>query len=360
MSAEITKVLVTGASGYIATHVVQQLLKAGYSVRGTVRSLVNEQKVKPLKELCPDAAHPLELVEADLNDPECWDKAVEGCSHVMHTASPFPSSTPKDPEKEIIRPAVDGALNVLQACAKHQVKRVVLTSSIAAVSGGLGDPDKPDHVFSEVDWTNSDQAGIDSYVKSKTLAERAAWDFVEKLSDEERFELATINPGYVVGPVLSGSADATSMEIPRRLMQKELPMLAKLYMVVCDVRDVAQAHVNAMTIPEAAGNRHLVTSGGMWMKEMAMALDEEFKDQGYSIPMREAPNFLISVFGVFDASLKMIRPMLGITQKVDNTRLRTVLGIEPIDMKKSFVDMAYSMVDRGFIKRTSKYRPREQ
>nr|XP_006823935.1 PREDICTED: bifunctional dihydroflavonol 4-reductase/flavanone 4-reductase-like [Saccoglossus kowalevskii] len=174
---DVQLVLVTGASGYIASHVVQQLLKNGYRVRGTVRSKKNATKVQHLLNLCPDAQHELELVEADLLDVESWKPAVDGCSHVIHVASPFPSEAPKH-EDEIIKPALEGTLNVLKACQNAgTVKRVVVTSSIAAVSGGF--TGESNVVFSEKDWPNVDTIG--TYEKSKTLAEKAAWDFVDKL-----------------------------------------------------------------------------------------------------------------------------------------------------------------------------------
>ncbi|KAK7478306.1 hypothetical protein BaRGS_00030458, partial [Batillaria attramentaria] len=347
-------VLVTGASGYIATHVIKQLQEAGYQVRGTVRSLSdseeNKDKVKHLQELCPDAAHKLELVEADLTKPESWEAAVKGVTYVIHVASPFPASQPKD-ENEVIQPAVEGTQSVLKACvATKTVKRVVLTSSCVAVNWSNTNSDK---VHTEEDW--SDVESLDAYAKSKTLAEKAAWDYIKELPDEDKIELAVINPAYVMGPVLHGS-QCTSMEVAKRLLERSLPAVPKLNFAIVDVRDVAAAHVKAMTSPEAAGNRHLIVNTNMWMKEMAQILAKEFRPQGYSVPTVNCPYFALWMSALFDKSVKMILPQVNKVHKFDNKRMKEVLGIEPHDAKETIIDMAYSLIENGFIKKTKKYR----
>ncbi|XP_070545374.1 uncharacterized protein [Ptychodera flava] len=346
----VNMVLVTGASGYVAAHVTQQLLRAGYRVRGTVRSLENKAKVEPLRNLCPDAKHQLELVEADLLKPDSWKAAVEGCSHVIHIASPFPSERPRD-EKEVIEPAVQGTTSILKACQEvGNVKRVVLTSSIVAVSGtGM----EPNHVYSEADWP--DLAAIGPYEKSKTLAEKAAWDFIENLKEEEKFELAVVNPGFVMGPMLSGST-CTSMEVPKKLLMREIPLLPKLNFGFVDVRDVAAAHIKAMTVPEAAGNRHVLVGGNLWFREVALILEREFKSQGYSIPTLVAPKIGVQFFSLFDSSIKLILPFIGKITLYNNTRMTKVLGIQPYSLEDTLVDMAYSIIERGFVPKKAKYR----
>ena len=346
MSDEL--VLVTGASGYIATHVVRLLQQQGYRVRATVRSLKNEEKVKPLRELCPDAKHPVELVEADLMNDECWVPAVKGCAYVLHMASPFPAEKPAN-DDEIILPAVNGTLAVLKACDEG-VKRVVVTSSATAITSGSDATEKP---FTEEDWTDTEKA-TGAYVKSKPLAERAAWDFVKNLPAEKKFELVVVNPGLVVGPILCGSF-TTSMDFPRRLLQREMPALPVLGFGAVDVRDVALAHVNAMTVPEAAGHRHILVTESMSIKDIALILDEEFRPQGYDVPTRELPNFLVKFASFFDKSLQVVTPMLGVVPRFENTRMKTVLGITPRKMKNSITDMAYSMIESGHVKKTDKY-----
>ncbi|XP_071498585.1 uncharacterized protein [Diadema antillarum] len=350
-SGDVKMVLVTGSSGYIATHIVKQLLEAGYKVRGTVRSLSNSKKVTPLKELCPNAAHKLELVEADLVKDEGWKEAVRGCSHVLHTASPLPVQTPKH-EDELLKPAVEGTTRVLQACADvGGVKRVVVTSSCAAISDLMENNETP---IDESQWRNLKSPLNDTYGKSKALAERAAWDFVEKMPAETRFELATINPSAVQGPVLCGAPGA-SVQIIQMLLERGTPVVPKINFPVCDVRDVARAHVIAMTLPEAAGNRHIISPYNLWFKEMSEILRPEFRDKGYRPPTSVAPGFLLRFAGLFSQNAKTISQLSGHVAKFSDTRLRHVLGITPYDPKDSLIDMAYSCIEKGFIVRKKGY-----
>ncbi|XP_071493069.1 uncharacterized protein [Diadema antillarum] len=348
---DTVKVLVTGSSGYIATHIVKQLLEAGYKVRGTVRSLSNPKKVTPLKELCPNAAHELELVEADLTKKQGWKEAVRGCTHVLHTASPFPSQNPRD-DDEILKPAVEGTLTVLQACADvGGVQRVVITSSCAAVTDMVNPKGT---VLDESSWRNLESPLKDTYGKSKALAEKAAWDFVEKLPEGSKFELATINPSLVLGPVLCGTP-GTSVDVIKRIMERNPPLLLKFNFPVCDVRDVARAHVVAMTLPEAAGHRHIVSPYTLWYSEMSDILAKEFRDKGYKPPTTTAPKLLLQVASVFDRALKYAVALVDCKTEFKDTRLRQVLGITPYDPKDSLIDMAYSCIERGFIVRKKGY-----
>ena len=350
MMEESDLVLVSGASGFVACHVVQQLQQAGYRVRGTVRSLKNEAKVKPIRELCPDAAHPIELVEADLLDADTWPKAVKGCTYVIHTASPFPAANPKH-EDELVKPAVEGTLNVLRAAhAAGTVKRVVVTSSMAAVFGA--ETGANGVTYNEDDFPDASEKHMEPYVKSKSKAEKAAWDFAKTAN----FELAVVNPGFIVGPVLSGG-DATSIVLVRQLMHREMPLIPKLHMPCIDVRDVARAHVRAMTMPEAAGKRHCTVQDGLWFKDLALILQKEFSQQGYKVPTTEAPYFLLWIMARFDSNLRLVLPSIGAKATYDNSRIRNVLKIDPIPMEKSLVDMAYSAVEKGFVKKTTKYKP---
>ncbi|XP_038050634.1 phenylacetaldehyde reductase-like [Patiria miniata] len=349
---QIQRVLVTGASGFIASHVVQQLLQAGYYVRGTVRSLSNETKVKHLKNMCVHSKYPLELVEADLTNQESWIRAVKDCHYVQHIASPFPVNNPKD-ENEVIVPAVDGTKNVLRACEKSStVKRVVLTSSTAAVADFSRESEK---AACETDWPDVD--ALDPYSKSKMLAERAAWSYLEELKTKgsPTFELAVINPGYVMGPILSGSS-CTSMEVMKRLMCRDPPLIPKMNFSVVDVRDVAACHIIAMTHPEASGQRFIVTAGNMWMTDMSKALNEEFRDQGYHPSQMRVPHFLFSIFAKFDAGASRIAPYWGKKVVFDNSKMKTILKIEPHPMKQTIIDMAYSMIEGGFLKKNPRYK----
>jgi len=340
-------VLVTGASGFVATHIIKVLLDNGFRVRGTVRNLNDEKKIQPLRELAKEMPINIELVEADLLKPLNWPKAVSGCTYVIHTASPFSLREPKDPE-EMIKPAVDGTLNVLKACADAgTVKRVVLTSSFASVMGDRSAP----KMYNEDDWTDP-SLNISTYNKSKTLAEKAAWEFVDKT---KAFELAVVNPGFVLGPLLHNS-NCSSADVIRRLINCETPMIAKICIPFVDVRDVALGHLKAMTVPEAAGKRHLILNRVAWIKDLAEILDKEFRPQGYSIPMREAPYFLLYLRSFFDKSLAIVLPDFGKDLKVENSRMIKVLGINPIDLHKTVIDMAYSLIDRGMAKKMPNYK----
>lgn len=348
-------VLVTGASGYIASHVVKQLLEAGHAVRGTVRDLKDEHKVGHLMKLCPNPESSLELVEADLIRPDTWLPAVEGMDFVIHVASPYPSNLPEtelEAEECLTKPAVQGTLNVLEACAKvTTVRRVVLTSSINAIewlSKATG------VVHTESHW--SDPTAIDAYSRSKTLAENAAWDYLEKLPADRKLELVVLNPSMVMGPPLHRTP-GTSIGVMQKLLDSLIPGVPKINYPLVDVRDVALAHVRAMTAANAAGHRHIIHNTNLWMVDMALLVRSVFKPRGYDIPHILAPNSVLKMASVKDRSLKAILPHLGLVHVYDNTRMRTVLGIEPRDIRETIIDMAHAMVKNGLAHREPKYRP---
>ena len=349
----VPQVLVTGASGYIATHIIQQLLTGGQvKVRGTVRSLKNEAKVKPLQDLVPDATYPLELVEADLLNEESWKEAVKGCTHVYHVASPVPVGGVRD-ENEIIGPAVNGTLGVLKAVAEAEtVKRVVLTSSTVSVtSGWMG---REGHVHTEADW--GDEAICGPYEKSKIRAERAAWDFVEKLEDNKKFELVTILPAGCFGPTLTPHAQST-LTVVEQILANKIPMLLNLNFVVVDVRDVAKAHIAGMEKPEAAGNRYIVFSGETrWFREIAEVINAEFGPQGYKIPLFVAPKPMTWVLKFFNSTLKQMYPNLGLVMLLSNDKLKRELGIQPTDVNTTIIDSCYSLIEKGIVPKKPGYR----
>ncbi|XP_067138921.1 uncharacterized protein [Centruroides vittatus] len=354
---ETPLVLVTGASGFISLHIIQLLQKEGYKVRGTVRSLKNEAKVKPIRELCPNAKYQLELVEADLTKDDGWRNAVKDCTYVLHVASPFPN-VPPESEDDLIKPAVEGTKRVLRACSHSEsVKRVVLTSSIASVHGET--TVENGKVYNESDWSDVNSPYLDAYAKSKTLAEKAAWDFVKDLPASKRFELATVNPALVIGPIISGTV-STSTEVIKRLMDGSMPMLPRLNFSLCDVRDVAKAHLKAMIVPEAAGNRHIVASDHLWMRDMANILTEEFSQYNYHISAWNAPYITLWFFSCIDKSTSLILKRIGKKYMYDNKRTKEVLGVQLIDIKKSLIDTIYSMIDNGVLKKTSQYRNKRE
>jgi nucleoside-diphosphate-sugar epimerase len=318
------RVLVTGASGFIAGHCVRELLEHGYAVRGTVRSLADDRKVAHLERLGAARGASLELVEADLTSDEGWSAAVDGCAYVLHVASPFPASVPED-ENEIVGPAVEGTRRVLEACAASgKVRRVVLTSSVAAIAFGHGDSDGK--VFDEGDWSNVERC--EPYQKSKTLAERSAWDFVAGLPADKGFELAVINPGFVAGPVLN-SVCGTSGEVVRRLLTRDLPACPQIGWALVDVRDVASAHRLAMETPAAAGNRYIVAGDHVWMQDAARMLAEEFGPLGYRVPTGKLPYWLMWVVARFDKTVRMALDYVGHREEVSNQKAADELGWSP-------------------------------
>ncbi|MCK9686773.1 SDR family oxidoreductase [Scleromatobacter humisilvae] len=344
MSGEL--VLVTGGSGFIATHCILQLLAAGHRVRTTVRSLKREPEVRAtLKAAGADAGDRLAFFAADLTADAGWAAAAAGCDFVQHVASPFPINVPRH-EDELIVPAREGALRVLRAARDAGVKRVVQTSSFAAV--GYGHPQMP-RPFNEHDWTHVDGPGLTAYAKSKTLAERAAWDFMAR--EGGAMELAVVNPVGVFGPVL-GADFSTSIEIVKRLMDGAVPALPRITFGVVDVRDVADLHLKAMTAPEAAGERFLAVAGDfLSMHDIAMVLKNRLGDAARRVPTRELPDWLVRTVALVDKSAGQIVPELGKRKNATSEKARRTLGWSPRSAEDALVATAESLARLGLLKR---------
>jgi nucleoside-diphosphate-sugar epimerase len=337
-------VLVTGATGYIAGHCIRELLEHGYRVRGTVRSLADPRKTEHLRRIATQLGGTLELVEADLTSDRGWREAVAGCTYVQHVASPFPAEVPRD-EMELIRPAVDGATRVLQACAAAgTVKRVVMTSSVAAVA--FGHSDGGNAVRTEADWSKVENC--EAYQKSKTLAERAAWDFVAKLPSDRRFELAVINPGFVLGP-LQNADPGTSGELIRKLMVREMPACPEIGFAPVDVRDVALAHRLAMERPEAAGNRYICAGEHLWVQDIAKILAAEFNPRGYRVPTGRLPYWLMWIIARFDKAVHLALGYVGRKELVSAAKAQRELGWKMRPVKETIVDTAQTMIEHGVV-----------
>jgi nucleoside-diphosphate-sugar epimerase len=326
-------VLVTGGSGFIGAHCIKRLHEDGHRVRTTVRSLAREQEVR---DLVGDG--PLEVVAADLTDDAGWGEAVAGCAHVLHVASPFPLGQPKH-EDELIVPARDGALRVLRAARDAGVRRVVLTSSFAAIGYGHGHPDK---VYDETSWTDVDGPGVSAYAKSKTIAERAAWSFTE--AEPGAPELAVVNPVAVLGPLL-GRDPSTSIELVKRLIDGSMPGTPKVAYGIVDVRDVADLHVRAMTAPEAAGQRFIAMGEDFrWISEMGQWLRDALPARAKKIPKRDLPSPLVRLASVFDAPLRQLTPELGVRKRATNEKARHLLGWTPRSDRDAVVATAESLL----------------
>ena len=374
----MSAVLVTGGSGFIASHTILQLLGAGHKVRTTVRSLSREADVRtmlkrggtpphePPREYPPVHGAPaselgdrLSFVEADLTSDAGWPAAVSGCEYVLHLASPFPASLPKH-EDELIIPAREGALRVLRASRDAGVKRVVLTSSFAAVGYGHPPPREPgpvhgspdpeqEAVFTEKDWTNPVGADVMPYTKSKTLAERAAWDFIAR--EGSGLELSVVNPVAVFGPVL-GPDYATSIMLVQRMMDGAMPGVPRMCFGVVDVRDVADLHLKAMMNPAAKGERFLAVAGDfMWMAEIARVLKARLGDAAKRVPTRQLPNWLVKLAALREPAVKQIIPELGKWKNATSEKAQRVLGWSPRSREDSVVATAESLVRLGLVKK---------
>jgi len=338
-------VLVTGASGFIAQHTILRVLEAGYRVRGTVRALSRADEVRQvIAAHAGAAAARFDLVAADLLRDEGWPEAVRGCRYVLHMASPLPLRPPKH-EDELIVPARDGALRVLRAASAERVARVVMTSSVAAVL--YGHTRDGSRTYDERDWSQlGDEVG--AYEKSKTIAERAAWDYVESLPADQSLELCTVNPGLVLGPVLTADT-STSGEVVRKLMKRDMPGCPDIGWAVVDVRDVADAHLAAMTAPAAAGQRFVLAIEHASMLDIAQILAEKFKGRGYRVPTRRVPGWMLRCVSIWDQTARLAVQELGKRQDLSNARARDVLGFRPRTLEDMVVAMGESMIEHGVV-----------
>ncbi len=342
----MARVLVTGGTGFIGAHCLLQLLAAGHETHATVRDLARENDVRAMLRQggAGEVGDRLRLFAADLNADAGWAEAVAGCDAVLHVASPFPSTQPKD-ENELIAPARDGVLRALRAARDAGVRRVVLTSSFAAIGYGAGKRTTP---FTEEDWTDPDTAGVQPYQKSKTLAERAAWDFVAR--EGGGLELAVVNPVGVFGPVL-GPDFSTSIVLVKRLLDGALPGCPDLSFGVVDVRDVADLHLRAMTDPAARGQRFLATAGDfMTIVEIARTLKEGAGAAGRKVPTRRLPDWLMRLVGLFDAEVRGLLPELGKPKNASNDKARRLLGWAPRSPREAILATARSLSELGLLR----------
>jgi nucleoside-diphosphate-sugar epimerase len=331
------KVLVTGGSGYLGGWCVVRLLESGYDVRTTIRDLGREGEVRANVATQVDAGDRLEVVAADLTSDDGWADAVTGCEHVLHVASPFPTTQPKDPD-ELIVPARDGALRVIDAALAAGAKRIVMTSSVAAVRNS--DDRGSGHVFTEDDWTDGDNTALTPYTRSKTIAEQAAWERVREAGAEDR--LATINPGAIIGPVL-GRDRSFSLQAIERLLNG-MPAVPQLGFSFVDVRDTADLHLLAMTSPAAGGRRFIATTDWRWFIDVARVLRERLgEDRASKVPTRVAPNILIRLMSLFDGSVRSFVGDLGVKSEFSNEAARSI-GWSPRPVDDSVVECAESLL----------------
>jgi nucleoside-diphosphate-sugar epimerase len=344
-------ILVTGGTGYIASHLILQLLQKGHTVRTTVRNLNRESALRKSLETAgapSNTASKLTFVVADLSSDDGWKEAVQGCDYVHHVASPFPLELPKH-EDDLIVPAREGTLRVLRAARDAGVKRVVMTSSFAAV--GYGWPAARTDVYTEKDWSivdGSEGVEVPPYQKSKAIAERAAWDFMKE--GDTQMELTVVNPVGVFGPVL-GKDVGTSVQVVKKLMDGSMPACPQVSLGVVDVRDIADLHIRAMDDPKAKGERFLGVAdhGVLSFMDIARVIKAKRLENAKKVPTMQLPNFLMKAVAFFDPSVRQILPELGRSMDISNEKAKSQLGWTPRSTEESILDTVDSLVKGGLL-----------
>ena len=330
------RVLVTGGNGFVATWCIVRALEQGFDVRTTVRSGSKEPRLRSILAGAVDAGDRLEVVTADLTSDSGWSDAVAGCTYVLHVASPMIATRRPD---EVIRPAVEGVHRVLRAARDGGVRRVVYTSSCGAIYYGHPAQTEP---FDETSWTNLEASNMSLYVRSKTLAERAAWDFIA--AEGGSLELATVNPTGIFGPALDPE-NASSLDLIRRLLKGSPPATPNLWFGVIDVRDVADLHLRAMTNPDAAGQRYIASSGDVVsMLDIARVLREQLGPQAAKVPTRALPDWLVRLVGRFNTEVGDLVPLLGQRRNATSAKAQRELGWSARPWRETVVDSARSLL----------------
>jgi nucleoside-diphosphate-sugar epimerase len=335
------RVLLTGISGFLGGHVALELLKAGYLVRGSVRDLKKADKVRDTLGKAGADLKRLEFVALDLLADAGWDDAMADVRYLQHTASPFVTKEPRD-RNELIRPAVEGTRRAVGAALRAKVERIVVTSSMAAIMYGH---DKTRTTpFAAADWTNLEGRQISGYVESKTRAEKAAWELVDKAGRHD--DLATINPGAIFGPLLDEDP-GTSIALLKRMFDGSLPAAAKIAFIVVDVRDVAAAHVAAMTSEAARGKRFPMGNGTFSLMELAGILKQGMPDRAGKLPRFEVPDWVVRLVGTVDADIRGNLGELGVVKRADASEVRRLLGRDLISPEEATLSSARSLVAQG-------------
>jgi dihydroflavonol-4-reductase len=332
-------VLVTGGTGFLGGWCIATLLGQGYDVRTTVRDLRREPDVRAALRAAgaADGDSRLTVLAANLTSDDGWADAVAGCRYVLHVASPFPSVQPKDPD-ELIVPARDGALRVLKAALAAGVQRVVMTSSIAAVRGSRSSSEATP--YTESDWTDGSDTALTPYVRSKTIAERAAWEYAR--AEDASARLATITPGAIIGPALSTDHSA-SLQAVQRLLDG-MPAAPRLGFTYVDVRDVADLHVRAMSAPAAGDERFIATDTFLWTSDVAGILRTRLGDAASKVPRRVAPDFLVRTMALFDGTIRPFVGDLGKQTWISSEKARTALGWKTRPVEDSIEECARSLL----------------
>ncbi len=334
------KVLVTGASGFIGLHCIAQLLQAGYQVRGSLRSRARESEIRNALSKVVNAENRLEICELDLLKDDGWDKAVSGCDYVMHVASPLLDKEPKD-QDEIIRPAHEGLMRAIKSSVRNKVKRFVMTSSFSAIGYG-----HVKDVFDESHWTDTTQK-IGAYNKSKAIAEKAMWDYLDSLKDEEKIEAVAINPTLVIGASLSDDVGTSNIFL-QKMLDGSYPVVPKVHFGYVTVKDTAKAHVTAMTHPHANGKRFILAERCMWLYEVNKIL----RKHGYKkAPIRQAPNLLMKFLALFNNEASAIAGFVGKTKFTNSENAKNILKFNFENVEVGILEIAQQLETLGLIKK---------
>lgn len=341
---ENSQVLLTGVTGFLGTHTAIELLNRGYRVKGSLRDMKRADSIRQLIAKYTDHSDRLSFIQADLLQKEVWLEACKGMDYVIHAASPFPRELPKD-ENELIIPAHDGTLNILKAANRNGVKRVVLVSSISTVVYGKNREDL-NRIFTEKDWTDEKNSqDTMPYFRSKTIAEKAAWKFIEE--EGKGMELVSILPGAMLGPVLEHDF-GTSANIVIKILSGGMPAMPKIGFEIVDVRSVAQLLVDSIELKQAAGHRFMASAGHLTMKDLALILKTQFPDR--KISSKELPNFMARLISIFEPALKPVLLDLGLKRKVDASKANRILKWNPYSMEESILACANSVINLGIVK----------
>ena len=335
-------VLVTGGSGYVAGWMIVGLLRRGYRVRATLRSLERETSVRLAVGRQVDAGDRLAFYAANLLGDEGWDKAVERCDAVLHVASPMGQGEPK---ADLLRPAREGTLRVLTAAAKHGVRRLVYTSSTVAAQA-RSQPGERQPRSNEQVWTDAEQRGLGQYAQSKTLAERAAWEFIRQ--DRSGMTLTTILPGMILGPVMATTVSG-SLELVYRMLKGKVPALPRIGFAITDVNDLVDLQLRALESSEAANQRLLAVGDFLWMAEIARVLREHFGPRAAKVSMRKLPDLVLRLAAIFQHEARFMAPMIGQRQEYDITKAASLLHWYPRRSSASVVQCAESMFENGLV-----------
>jgi dihydroflavonol-4-reductase len=333
------KVLVTGATGFIGLHCIHQLLNQGYAVNGSVRSPDRKNEIIEALQKHNTSTENLNLFTFNLTEDDGWDEGMEGCDYLFHVASPI--ALENHNEDFFVKPAVEGVKRALKFAKKHNIKKVVLTSSVAAIFDSIEEKT----YYDESDWSDPNNPTISHYAKSKTLAEKAAWEFIEK--ENNPFELAVINPALVIGPTLSGDLGESNKAI-QMVVTGKMPVAVPLQFGYVDVRDVAAAHILAMQNPKSNGERFALAEKDLWYKDVAKVL----RKNGFKkAPMFSVPLWMAKIMANFIKELKLTLPYLGRLRSVEKTsKAKDILGWKPRPAEESILDVAQQVKDMGMIK----------